>query len=97
MVARKSIDVSANSELKRIAEEVAASGRKCTLSVEGQDVAEIVPLPKTRRLNKASSDERLASFMASAGSWKGLIDGDEFKRQIRRSRSVRSHRTITSL
>ena len=87
MVARKSIDVSGNEELRRIAEEVERTGEPRDLTLNGREIAVISPAKRGRkpRLPTASEYQR---FLSSAGSWAGLIDVEDFKRASRESRSI---------
>jgi ABC-type metal ion transport system substrate-binding protein len=84
------IDISANPELLRIAEEVAATKTPRELKRDNQTVAVIMPAskasaPKKRRVKTKADYE---AFKSAAGSWKGLIDVEQFKKDIYESRKI---------
>jgi len=87
MAARKTVDVTESKELRGLAEEVATSGEECILLSDGRELAVISPAKKVvRRRTKTRAD--MEAFLSSAGSWKGLIDAEEFKKANRLSRSI---------
>lgn len=92
----RAIDVSNLPDLLRIAEEVQRSNRAHVLMRESEELAIVVPA-RTRK--SGTSDARLSdheAFLASAGSWKDLVDTDALLRDIYESRS-RSSRPVVEL
>lgn len=88
---RKSIDISGIPELLRIIEAVQLSRRPQVLRRENEEVAVLVPIPaKVRRLPRNSVNHD--TILATAGSWKDLIDAEVLKEQLAAERgSDRSH------
>lgn len=78
---RDELDISAMPELRRVAEEVARSGRVRVLTENGKVVAEIVPL----RAGANRSAEDTAAFLSAAGSWAD-VDTDKLIEDIYRWR-----------
>ena len=76
-------------DLRRIAADVQHDNRPRLVSIAGGGNITLAPAPKKRRKltpeEKAKADEE--AFLSAAGSWKGLVDPEEFKRQIREGRS----------
>jgi hypothetical protein len=87
MATRKIIDVSDNEELRKLAEEVAATGESVVLSVGKKEVALITPGPPIIK-PAGKTREEVERFLNSFGAWEGLIDAEEFKNKIRQSRSI---------
>jgi hypothetical protein len=82
------IDITKNPALRKLAKEVRDSGRPRVLRENGEDVAKVVPLrPAPKRKRRDPEADRQA-FLASAGSWKGLIDLDQFLKDNRASRDI---------
>lgn len=80
------LDVSNSPELLRLAEEVHRSHEARVLRHEGEDLALVVPLPKTgtNAVMKPTEADK-AAFRAAAGSWSD-IDGEELKRYLYQAR-----------
>jgi len=76
-------------DLRRIAADVQQEKRPRLVSIAGGGNITLAPAHKKRRRptpdEKAETDEE--AFLSAAGSWKGLVDPEEFKRQIREGRS----------
>jgi hypothetical protein len=87
MVARKSVDISENAELRRIAEEVERTGEPAVLAIGGRRVA-IVVRAEVPSQPKRPSDADYERFLNSYGGWKGLFDAEAFKKASRKSRSI---------
>jgi hypothetical protein len=94
MVRGTQIDVSGSPELLRLAEEVRATNTPRVLSRDHEPLAVVVPI-RERLAPKQLSPEDIAATLSSAGAWKGLVDAEELKRQIREARS--DHRTPIEL
>jgi len=86
MVRGTQIDVSGSPELLRLAEEVRATNTPRVLSRDHEPLAVVVPIRK-RVSPKQPSPEDIAATLSSAGAWKGLVDAEALKRQIREARS----------
>lgn len=77
-----SIDVGDSLDLKRLVDEVRASGEPVVLRQNGEDVAVVLPpghaqgVEVETRPRVSEADRR--AFLATAGGWEGLIDVDEF-------------------
>jgi len=82
------VDITNSPDLARLAEEVRASMQPRYLEKDGQALAMVTPVVPRRshRRAKTASDE--AAFLASAGSWKGLVDGEQLKRDLAESRRI---------
>ena len=81
------VDISSMPELIRLAEEVRRTKKPRLLRRNNEDVALLVPAspPPRRRSKKTPTEEDMAAFRASAGSWKD-VDTDRLIADIYRSR-----------
>ncbi len=79
------VDVTGTPDLLRLAEEVSATRTPRILSRDHEPLAVVVPIIKTRR-GSTPSDADLAATLASAGAWKGLVDAEALKREIKEAR-----------
>ena len=81
-------EITSIDDLRRIAADVQHDNRPRLVSVAGGGNITLAPARKKRRKltpeEKVKADEE--AFLSAAGSWKGLIDPEEFKRQIREGR-----------
>ncbi len=78
------IDLSTNAELARIVHEAVRTGRRQSLVENGAVIAVLYPTRIRRARGKVTSSEELQQVLAETrGSWRGLIDPEEFKRQRR--------------
>lgn len=85
--AEEIIDISDDGDLRRLAEEVQKTGQPRLLRVENEDVAMLVPVPVDHQPDEPGyTREDYEAILSAAGGWKGLIDGEALKRQIRESR-----------
>lgn len=85
---RDELDISAMPELRRVAEEVARSGRVRVLTENGKVVAEIVPLNrlKSRKLRpRKLTEAQLDAFRSAAGGWQD-VDTEKLVADIYASR-----------
>ena len=83
----KPIDVSTNTELRRLAEQVQATRLPVPLTWGDEIIAVVQPAPKkSRAASKLPSAADLAATMSSAGSWAD-VDAETLKRQIKEGRS----------
>ena len=75
--------VSTMPDVSRLVQDVNRTGRPRLLQVSGE-LARLSPArPRVRAQGTQPTPEAIAAALAAAGSWKGLIDPDEFKRQRR--------------
>lgn len=87
------VDISAMPDLVRLADEVARTLTPRVLERDGEAVAVLSPAPvKRRRKGKRITDADIEAARATFGSWKGHIDAEQFKRDIKAARS--DHRTF---
>jgi hypothetical protein len=84
------VDVDSIPGLAALAEEVRRTGTPRLLRRDGEDVALLMPpaRPKRRR-RKPTPEEALRALEASFGAWKGLVDGEQLKRDLKASRGNR--------
>ncbi|MFL5586727.1 MAG: hypothetical protein ACJ8DI_03585 [Ktedonobacteraceae bacterium] len=77
-------------ELVKIAEEVDATKTPRELRRENKPVALITPVTgaKKAKKQKAKTKADYEAFKSAAGSWKGLIDVEQFKKVISESRKI---------
>lgn len=83
------IDISTLSpaDLLRVVEEVRTTKEPRVLERDSEPVAMLTPLPTRRRGHRTSSpDAVLAAVRATAGAWKGLVDGEQLKKAIKEAR-----------
>jgi hypothetical protein len=85
MARQQQLDVTDNPAVRQIAEEVCRTHTRVVLSRAGEPIAEVRPLGH-RRGNKRPASESVSAFLATAGAWKGLVDAEELKRQLKESR-----------
>lgn len=74
-------DIRTVPELARLVNESRRSGRPRRLRDATGDVALLVPTPRRRHGATRRTDP--AAFLAAAGSWEGLLDPEQFKRDLR--------------
>ena len=90
------IDVGGLPELLRIAREVRRTNEPRMLRHRGEDIAVLAPVPGAPRRTPAAkapvdrSDD--AAFLAAAGSWRGLVDGEKHKAAVKAARGSRRPR-----
>jgi len=74
-------------DLLRVVEEVRATKEPRILQRDSEPVAMLTPLPARSRARRPNSPEAvLAAVRATAGAWKGLIDGEHLKKDIKEAR-----------
>lgn len=83
----EAIDISTYPELQQLAEAVRSSHEPRILRLGNEDIAILMPITRRRgrRVRQPSQEDREA-FLASAGSWDGLVDTEQLKADIRESR-----------
>ena len=84
-----SLDIRTIPELARLASQVRASNRPLFLREAEETVAVLMPVaqPK-RRARRERTEADHQAFLSSLGSWKGLVDVEEFKRDNAKSRQL---------
>lgn len=82
----EAVDVTDLPDLRRIAEEVRDTGRPCLLRIGDEGVALVVPIEEeTNRRGRPTAEDEAAS-RASFGAWRGIVDGEQLKRDIAEAR-----------
>lgn len=81
---KKQMDVRGMPDLLKIAEEVRSSGEVRVLTRNNESLAVLMPVAPRKKRGKTKAD--FDAFMASAGSWKDLIDTEQLVVDIRESR-----------
>lgn len=83
------IDVSDTPDLRRVAEEVRDTGRPCLLRIGDEEVAIVTPIGEAaERRGRPTAEEEIAS-RASFGGWRGIVDGEQLKRDLAEARGSR--------
>jgi hypothetical protein len=81
------IDISHLPDLVRLAEEVQTTKLPRVLRRNNENIALMVPLTSRRRApTRPRTKADVDAFLAAAGSWRDLIDPEEFKAHIASSR-----------
>ncbi|MCC7366673.1 MAG: hypothetical protein IT303_20110 [Dehalococcoidia bacterium] len=84
----RSVDISGDTKLRTLAEEVQATQEPCTLRRDGEEIARIVPVkPRRKRRYRVPSEADMAAFRAAAGAWKDM-DTDKLVEDIYASRDA---------
>jgi hypothetical protein len=65
----ESVDIETSPELRRIAEEVAASGKACVLRRDGREVARVVPSAARPRPTDAEVEAARKMLRETGGAW----------------------------
>jgi len=92
----KRIDIGHVPELLRIVDEVRATNEPRVLRRDSEDVAILLPAkPARRRAGRTKTKADHEAFLASAGSWKGLVEAEEFTAYVNERR--RSSRPTVEL
>lgn len=91
---QKALDISDMPELVRIVEAVRSSRQPQVLRRDNEDVALVVPLPVNRKRSRRTAADH-AAVLATAGSWKDLVDPEALKEQLAAERG--SDRPTASL
>src|SRR3954447_6689630 len=83
------VDLNSEPDLPRLIHEVARNGRRVVLREGDTDLAILSPArpPRRRVPRKRITPADIKASLAAAGSWKGLLDPEELKRQLDRARS----------
>jgi hypothetical protein len=80
------IDIGDSPDILRLAEEVRAGGRPRVLQRGHEDVAILMPIPARHQRAHQDQIDPLDGLRASAGSWKGLLDAEQLKREMKEAR-----------
>lgn len=87
----RATDISNVPELLKLAVEVNESREPRILRRNSEDLAILMPARSLRRRAKRPrTDVDYKAFLSSAGGWKGLVDTDKLKEDIRASRKLSS-------
>jgi hypothetical protein len=85
------VDVATCPDLLTLAEEVARTRTPRVIARGDEDLAVLSPAkPKRRLKGKQITEEDIAASLAAAGSWKGLVDTEQLKRDLDAARSDNS-------
>ncbi len=83
----ETIDISPYPELQQLIEAARRGHEPRMLRVGDEDVAILMPIGRRgTRHGRKPSKEDLDAFLATAGSWKDLVDTDQLKADIAESR-----------
>ncbi len=92
----ESIDVTTSAALRRLVEQVQKTRQPVPITRDSEIVAVLQPVPKARgRKATLPSEANVAISKSAFGGWKGLIDAEAFKRQIKEARG--DHRPPVTL
>lgn len=88
-MAREAIpeELNAIRDFARLAREVAKTGKRHVLKENGEDLVVISPARRRRRTGKAMTAAVREAVLASVGSWEGLVDDEQLKRDLDGARS----------
>jgi hypothetical protein len=90
------LDITRIPEVLRIAERVRASGEPVVLRAGDEDIAVLTPVARKVRHGRrprTAAEQEIA--LSAFGGWKGNIDGEHLKEQIREARG--SDRPVVDL
>jgi hypothetical protein len=81
------IDIEAVTDWPRLANEVARDGTPRVLRQDGADVAVLAPVRRPRkRTGRTPTPAQREAVLAAFGAWKGHLDAERFKRDIKAAR-----------
>jgi hypothetical protein len=80
------IDISALPELRRIIEEARTARAPRALRVDDEVVAILTPIRPAGPPDETSEESDDAAFLSSFGGWKGIVDGEKLKRDLKEAR-----------
>jgi hypothetical protein len=81
------VEITNNTDLLRLIEEVSRTNRPKTLCRGSEPIVVVSPVRKRRAAKLPSADD-IAATMASAGGWRDLVDVERFKEDNRRQKLV---------
>jgi hypothetical protein len=81
------VEITTNTDLLRVIEEVSQTRRPRIVSRDHEPVAVISPVRKHSSPRRPSGAD-IAATQAAAGAWRGLVDVARFKRENRRQKLV---------
>jgi hypothetical protein len=81
------IDITNIPDLLRLAEEVEATKKPRVLKRHNTPIALLAPV-KRQPMAKTKQQANYEAFLSAAGSWKQLIDAEQFKKDIYESRKL---------
>lgn len=80
------LDISDNPQLSRLAAEVSSSQVCIVLVKDGEELAEIRPAKRRIARDPGKAEKALEAFRSAAGGWRGLIDSEQLKRDLKAAR-----------
>lgn len=87
MAQRATVDVEDSPELRYIVSGVRETQVPVIVREAGEDVAIVLPLSGgRRRIDHRPTQEQMEALRSAFGGWKGLVDPDELKAQIKAAR-----------
>jgi hypothetical protein len=92
----KYVEIDDAPDVLKLAEDVNVSNEPVVLRRNGEDIAVLEPMPRSRKPHRATPEERREAFRSAAGSWKGIVDGDKLIAEIYADRR-RSNRPVPEL
>jgi len=94
---RETIDISNNPELLRLVETMRERNTSAVLTNGAEDLAVVTPVGEDKPKKRSKRVKTRAdhdAFVQAAGSWKGLIDAEEFKTYIRERRTTANRPSV---
>ncbi len=89
--ARKPVEIASLDDLRRVLQDVSEQNTSRIIQISDDVRAVLSPIPTANARRKQEGRGRIQTddeaFLSAAGSWKGLIDPDEFMKQVREGRS----------
>lgn len=90
---RKSFDIKHEPALMRLVEEVRASGESRLLRIDDRTVAVLQPVSspddtQTHEPRRQITETDREAFNSAAGSWRGIVGGEQLKKDIYASRDA---------
>ncbi|MGH2559390.1 MAG: hypothetical protein ACRDJH_10015 [Thermomicrobiales bacterium] len=91
MAQRAIVSTADSPVIKEIVDEIHSGIGQVVIQDEGEDVAIVLPLARVghghgRRIEFKPTPEQIDALRSAFGGWKGLIDTDELKAQIKAAR-----------
>ncbi len=84
----ETVDISTYPELQQLVEDMRRTDEPRLLRLGDEDVAILSPIKKRGRRKRERTQEDREAFLASAGSWEGLVDTEKLKADIAESRRI---------
>ena len=82
----ETVDISTYPELQQLVEDMRRTDEPRLLRLGDEDVAILAPVNRRGRRPRKRTKKDREAFLASAGSWAGLVDTEKLKADIAESR-----------